>query len=88
VRQPLRADENVEARLKFQMLGIYNLDDGIVAPRQRIVHTTALTNRLLSKNVLGLLKVDVPSILKSDAPAYQNFALGPAVDEVERHPPS
>ncbi|MFN8422497.1 MAG: LamG-like jellyroll fold domain-containing protein [Anaerolineae bacterium] len=83
VRQPLRADENVEARLKFQMLGIYNLDDGIVAPRQRIVHTTALTNRLLSKNVSGLLKVDVPSILKSDAPAYQNFALGPAVEGAE-----
>ncbi|MEO8082929.1 MAG: LamG-like jellyroll fold domain-containing protein [Ardenticatenales bacterium] len=80
VREPLRAGDDVEARLKLQMLGVYNLDDGVVAPGQRIVHKTSLTNRLLSKNVSGLLKVDVPDILKSDAPAYQNFALGPAVE--------
>ncbi|MCC7019859.1 MAG: hypothetical protein IT332_08900 [Ardenticatenales bacterium] len=80
VREPLRAGDDVEARLKFQMLGIYNLDDGIVAPGQRIVHKTALTNRLLSKNVSGLLKVEVPAVLTSDAPPYETFALGPAVE--------
>lgn len=79
VRDPLRAGDDVEARLRWQMLGIYNLDDGVVAPGQRVVHTTALTNRLLSKNVAGLLKVDMPAILTSEAPAYQTFALGPAV---------
>lgn len=80
VREPLRAGDDVEVRLRSQMLGVYNLDDGTVAPGQRIVHKTALTNRLLSKNVSGLLKVDVPAILRSDAPAYQSFALGPAVE--------
>jgi hypothetical protein len=70
---------NTEDAFKQRMLGIHNLNDGVVAPGQDLVHETAVANRLLSRSLSGILKLELPKVLTSPAPVYEKFSLGPAV---------